>query len=185
MLILVSGPSGVGKNSVISELMRRNPNLEFMKTCTTRASRAENDDSYYHISKEEFDKMIANNQLFEYENVHADLFYGTPFASLEKVIEGKKDYIKDIDVHGVKKIKDYLKGKAPLVTIFLDSPNNVLRQRLQGRGESPEMIEKRISRIEMERGFKNLYDLTLENKDIRETASAIEQFCSTLKCDKN
>lgn len=185
MLILISGPSGVGKNSVISELMRRNPNLEFMKTYTTRASRAENDESYYHISKEEFDRMIENNLLFEYENVHADLFYGTSFESLKKVIEGKVDYIKDIDVHGVKKIKEYLKDKASLVTIFLDCPNPVLLQRLEGRGESPEMIEKRISRIEMERSFKDNYDLVLENKDLQETASKIERFCAKIRCDKN
>ncbi len=177
MLILVAGPSGVGKNSAIDELMRMRPNLKFMKTYTTRSSRAQNDGAYFHVSKQEFDKMIEKGELFEYENVHADIFYGTPFASLEKIIQGKADYIKDIDVHGVKKIKDYLEGKTRCVSIFLDSPNEVLRQRLKGRGESPDMIEKRISRIDMERSFKDNYDLVLESKDIHETAAAIEQFC--------
>ena len=176
MLILISGPSGVGKNSVIDELMARRK-LEFMKTCTTRETRAQNDGAYMHVSKAEFEKMIENDELFEYENVHADIFYGTPFASLDKVIEGKKDYIKDIDVHGVQKLKAYLNGKTKCVTVFLDSPNEVLIKRLCGRGESEEMIKKRISRVEMERKYKNKYDLVLECKDIKETASQIEKFC--------
>ena len=176
MLILVSGPSGVGKSSVIDRLMKMRK-LEFMKTYTTRETRAQNDGAYYHITKGEFKKMLERGEFFEYENVHADIFYGTPYASLEKVVEGKKDYIKDIDVHGVQKMKEYLKDKAKCVTVFLDSPDEELKKRLIKRGESEEMIEKRLSRVNMERKYKNIYDLVLECKDIAETAKEIDRFC--------
>lgn len=176
MLILVSGPSGVGKSSVIDALMQIRK-LEFMKTYTTRETRAQNDGAYEHVSKQEFEKMIEKGAFLEYENVHADIFYGTPFSTLEKVIEGKADYIKDIDVHGVQKIKNYLAGKSKLVTVFLDSPDQELRRRLIKRGESEEMIEKRLSRVKMEREFKSQYDLVLECKDIAETAKEIDRFC--------
>lgn len=176
MLILVSGPSGVGKSTIISELQKRHKNLKTMKTCTTRPARKKVDGAYYHVSKQEFEKMIEENKLFEFENVHADIFYGTPFASLEKVIDGKFDYIKDVDVHGTKKIKDYLSDKARVVTIFLDSPDHELRSRLQNRGEDDEMIEKRLSRANMERSHRHLYDAVIENVDVLETTSQVENF---------
>lgn len=176
MLILVSGPSGVGKSSVIELLLARHKNLALMKTYTTRKQRAQIDGAYYHVSKKKFDEMIKNGELFEYENVHADLYYGTPFSSLDKVIEGKKDYIKDIDVHGVEKLQNYLRGKSRVVSVFLDSPDHHLRQRLERRGESSEMIEKRLSRAGMERSKKHLFDLVLQCDDIEQTAQDIENF---------
>lgn len=176
MLILVSGPSGVGKSTIIAELQKRHPNLQTMKTCTTRPAREKVDGAYYHVSKQEFEKMIEQNKLFEYENVHADIFYGTPFSSLEKVVDGQFDYIKDVDVHGTQKIKDHLNGKARVVTIFLDSPDHKLRSRLRVRGESEEMIEKRLSRASMEREHRPLYDAVIENDEISRTTDEVENF---------
>ena len=181
MLILVSGPSGVGKNTVIDELKRRHKNLEFMKTCTTRESRAQNDGAYFHVSKQEFEKMIRQGKLFEYENVHADIFYGTPFSSLEKVIAGDKDYIKDIDVRGVEKIVREIGPKAKVVTVFLDCPNAELEKRLVLRGEQPDLIQKRLSRARMERSYKKNYDLRLVNKNIEQTADKIENIAQLKK----
>lgn len=176
MLIIVSGPSGVGKSTIISELQKRHSRLHTMKTCTTRPAREKVDGAYYHVSKQEFEDMIAHEELFEYENVHADIFYGTPYLSLNKVIEGEYDYIKDVDVHGTKKIKEYLQDKARVVTVFLDSPDHKLRDRLHGRGEGEEMIEKRLSRAEMERAHSCEYDIVLENDDIALTTDKIEKF---------
>ena len=176
MLILISGPSGVGKSSVIKELLKRNKSLKLMKTCTTRKQRAQIDGAYYHVSKKKFDQMIANGELLEYENVHADIFYGTPFSSLNQVIGGKHDFIKDIDVNGVEKLQQYLKDKCRVVSVFLDSPDEDLKQRLIKRGESEPMIEKRLGRANMERSKKKHFDLVLQCDDIKQTAEEIEKF---------
>lgn len=175
MLILLAGPSGVGKNSVINELLSRRDNLKIMYTCTSRPPRKKDDGAFIHLSKEEFEKKIVAGEFFEYENVHADIFYGTPYSSLQKVIEGKEDYIKDIDVNGIQKLKKYLTGKVKVVTIFLDSPDAELRARLKKRGESDEMIDKRLSRAAFERSFKNKFDIQLDNDTISTTADQIEK----------
>ena len=175
MLILVSGPSGVGKNTVIDELRKRHKNLEIMKTCTTRKDRAQNDQTYIRTTPEQFKKMIENGELFEYENVHADIFYGTPHASLEKVLKGEKDFIKDIDVHGVEKLAKHMRDKTRVVTIFLDSDDAELERRLVKRGEERAMIEKRIARAKMERTYKDGYDIVLQNDDVQKTADQIEK----------
>ena len=175
MLIIVSGPSGAGKNTIVDGLMKRHKKLHYMKTCTTRPDRGlKSDLAYYHISKEEFDSLVKDGKMFEYEN--ADIFYGTPFASLEKVIEGKYDYIKDIDVHGTKKILDYLQGKAKVVSIFVDAPNSELKKRLTARGEKPDMIEKRLSRAAMERRYRKKYDYCLINEDVERSLDEVETF---------
>lgn len=176
MLILVSGPSGVGKSTIIAELQKRHPNLKAMKTCTTRPARENADGAYYHVSKQEFEKMIENGELFEYENVHADIFYGTPFSSLQKVVANEYDYIKDVDVYGTKKIKDYLSDKGRVIAVFLDSPDDVLKVRLEHRGESTEMIKKRIARAEMERSHSQEYDVVIENEDVEATVDKVENF---------
>lgn len=180
MLTIIIGPSGVGKNSVIDVLMKRHPNLQYLKAVTTRVKRKGERDAYIHVSKEEFEKMIKEGVFFEYENVHADLMYGTRRSALEQIKLGAKNYIKDLDVNGAIKVQKYL-GKENCKTVFLDAPNNVLYQRLKGRGESTEMIKVRMERYDMERKFKNKFDVCIENIDLNTTVRSIEKFVG----DKN
>lgn len=177
MLIIMAGPSGVGKNAVINELIKYYPNLEIMKSCTTRKPRNDKDNNYYYLSKEEFEKKKENGEFFETEMVHSGDYYGVLSKSIETVIdeEGNKDYIKDIDVNGSDKISSFLRGKAKVLKIFLDAPDEVLKERLEKRGETPEKIELRQSRYEYERQFKSKYDVVINNIVFDTTLKLVRQ----------
>ena len=174
MLILLSGVSGVGKNTVIANLLKRRKNLSFMLSGTTRPRRnSEKDANYIYMSKEEFARREKNGEFFETQEVHGNM-YGVLKASLLKVSEDKeRDYIKDIDVYGNKKVRQFLKGKAKVLSIFLDAPDEILRERLKGRGEEEGRIKVRLSRAEEERSFKSDYDAVIENIDLEKTITKI------------
>lgn len=175
MLTILIGPSGVGKNSVINALMARHPGLCYLKAVTTRAKRPGEKDAYIHVSKKQFEQMIERGEFFEYENVHADLMYGTLLSALEQIKTSGKNFIKDLDVHGAVKIQKHL-GRKNCKTIFLDAPDKVLLSRLKGRGESNEMIKVRMGRYFLERQLSSKFDKIIENIDLDETVRQIEDF---------
>ncbi len=174
MLILLSGVSGVGKNTVIANLLERRKNLSFMLSGTTRTRRnSEKDANYIYMTKEEFARREKNGDFFETQQVHGNM-YGILKDSLLKASEDReKDYIKDIDVYGNKKVRGFLKGKAKVLSIFLDAPDDVLAERLRGRGEEEERIKARLSRAEEERAHKKDYDAVIENIDLEKTIKTI------------
>lgn len=174
MLILLSGVSGVGKNTVIARLLKMRKNLCFMLSGTTRTRRnSEKDANYIYMTKEEFARREKNGDFFETQQVHGNM-YGILKDSLLKASEDReKDYIKDIDVYGNKKVRDFLKGKAKVLSIFLDAPDKILAERLRGRGEEEERIKVRLSRAEEERAHKKDYDAVIENIDLEKTIKTI------------
>ena len=135
MLIIISGSSGVGKNTVITKLLDRNENLKLLQTCTTRSPRStdkEMHNPYVYLTKEEFENKIKNGELFEHEEIHEN-FYGVLNSSLEQVGTSSEHYIKDVGVLGQKNIKSALKNKAVVLSIFLTAPKEELIRRLKAR----------------------------------------------------
>ncbi len=174
MLIILSGVSGTGKNTVIREVLKRKNEATIMKSVTTRPRR-ESDDCYIYMTEEEFLLRRDNGEFFETEEVHGK-YYGVLKASLENVINNPNIiYMKDIDVHGTERIVSFLKDKADVLTIFLDAPNEVLFDRLIKRGESEERAKIRLQRGEMEREYKNSYDYVIENLNLETTVKFIEE----------
>ena len=174
MLIVISGSSGSGKNTVIHEIQKHRPDVKIMKSCTTRKKRDKNDDAYYFLSEEEFKQKILNNEFFEFEEVHKGIYYGILKSSVENVI-GKDVYMKDVDVKGSVKLKETLGEDAKLV--YLDVPKEILRERILKRGESEESANLRLSRYEFEKGYADEYDLIISNESIEQTAKKIiEEF---------
>ena len=187
MFIIFSGVSASGKNTIMKELCKRNSNIKILKNSsgTTRPPRESDKDNetYIFMSNEEFEKGIKENRFFEHENVHG-AYYGILNSALNEVIENQQvDYVRDIDVHGQKKIKDYFSGKCPVLTIFLDAPDEELVKRLRNRGESDDRIKVRLQRSKLERDCKGEYDLVIENIDIETTLSEIERFISIKKAE--
>lgn len=176
MLILISGCSGAGKNTVIQALTGRNDNIKFLQSCTTRQHRPnERPDTYLYLTKEEFDNLVKTDQMFEYEEIHQN-FYGLTKQSLQNIINDDKKnihYIKDIGVLGQLNLTRALKNRVPVVTIFLQVPRAELIRRLQLRGEKD--IDLRLSRMEFEMGYIGYYDYKVPNVDLDKTTTRIEK----------
>lgn len=182
MLVILSGCSGVGKNTVMYELLKRNKDtLKMLKTCTTRRPRvgeSEENGPYYYITREEFDKRVKNGEFFEHEEIHKN-FYGVLNKSLEEVEKEEFDFIKDIGVLGQINLKRALEKKAQVLSVFLTAPKNVLIERLKGRGEPD--IDLRLSRMEFELSYIRNYDVQIKNIKLDKTIKKIERHIRRMK----
>jgi guanylate kinase len=176
MLVILSGVSGVGKNTIISKLMNNHKNIQFLKVSATTREKRPGEDLYIYLSEEEFLKKQENNEFLETEEVHG-FHYGTLKSGLQKAIDNKDIiYMKDVEVHGNTKIRNYLKGKAKVLSIFLDAPDDVLMARLLNRGESEERAKVRLERARLERQTTADYDYIVENVDLDKTIATIEKY---------
>ena len=174
MLIIVSGSAGVGKNTVITNILNRQQNIKLMQTCTTRMPRHTDEDMhspYIYVSKEDFEDKIKNGELFEHEEIHNN-FYGVLKSSLEEIKKRENHYIKDIGVLGQINLKRALKNKVEVLSIFLTAPKEELIKRLKARGDHD--IDLRISRMEFELSYSKNYDYVLENINLDKTLKKIE-----------
>jgi len=170
-LFIISGPSGSGKDTVLSQVLKTYPDLKFSISSITRPMREgeKEGEKYHFISREEFEDMIKNDRLLEH-NVFVGNYYGTPREPVEKCIEAGEDIFVEIDVNGAAQIRQ----KAPdALSIFIMPPSmSVLRARLTGRGtETPELIEKRLEAAAKEIARADEYDYIVIN-DVLEDAVA-------------
>ena len=134
MLVLLSGVSGAGKDTIKKELIARMDNVESLPSFTDRAPR-ENDipgKTYNFVSTEEFEAMIARGELYEY-SAHHNHYYGTSRKLLNEKMQNGKIIVKDIEVNGVENLVKLLGNDTKIVTIFLKVPKEELRRRLESR----------------------------------------------------
>ena len=174
MLIIVSGSAGVGKNTIITHILEKYPNIKLMQTCTTREPRSTDKDMhnpYIYVSKEDFENKIKNGELFEYEEIHQN-FYGVLNSSIDEIVKKDYHYIKDIGVLGQTKLTQALKGKATVLSIFLTAPKDELIKRLKNRGDHD--IDLRISRMEFELSYAKNYDVVIENINLDKTLKKVD-----------
>lgn len=174
MLIIISGSAGVGKNTIITEILNNNKNIKLMQTCTTRMPRHTDEamhSPYIYVSREDFENKIKNGELFEHEEIHNN-FYGVLNSSLKEVEKRENHYIKDIGVLGQINLKRALKDKVEVLSIFLTAPKDELIRRLKARGDHD--IDLRISRMEFELSYSKNYDYVIENLNLNKTLKKIE-----------
>lgn len=168
-IIIVSAPSGTGKSTIIKWLMEHKElRLSLSVSCTSRQPRpGEADGVHYHfITDDEFRRRIAAGEFLEYEEVYGGTLYGTLKQSVEDVLDAGRNIVFDVDVKGGCNIKEYYGDRA--LSLFIVPPSiESLRQRLEGRGtETPEKIDMRIARAEMELGYAPRFDRNVVNDDL-------------------
>ena len=171
LLIVLSGPSGCGKNSVIKQLLTIRPNCWISISCTSRQPRPgeENGKDYYFLSKEEFEKDITKEQFLEYAE-YAGNYYGTPKKYIQQHLDQGEDVILEIEIQGALKIKEQL---PETIFIFIMPPSmQELKRRLQNRKtEDAAKIDKRFKRAYEEINEISKYNYVVVN-DVIETAAA-------------
>ena len=166
-LIIISAPSGTGKSTIISGLMREHKelNLAYSISCTSRAPRGteQHGVDYFFLTPEEFRQRIDNDEFLEYEEVYTDRFYGTLKSQVENQLEAGQNVVFDVDVKGGVNIKKFYGDKA--LSLFIQPPSiNELRKRLEGRAtDAPEVIDQRIARAEFELSFAEKFDKIVIN----------------------
>ena len=181
-LFVISAPSGAGKTTLCRIVLETFADICYSISFTTRACRnGEKDGLDYHfVSKNDFEKGIANSKWAEWAEVHAN-YYGTSADLLDRALAEGRDILLDIDVQGTRQI---LKHYPDSVTIFIMPPSlDILRQRLESRGtDSTEVIAVRLKNAEQEMAQKALYRHVIVNDRlsgaIAELTTLIENYRS-------
>ncbi len=166
-LIVVSGPSGVGKGTLVKTLVKRRADVVESVSCTTRAPREgeKNGREYYFLTKEDFLRRIQENDFLEYDE-HFGNYYGTPKSFVKETLK-EKSVILEIDVVGGLNAK---KAFPDCVLVMIAPPSvEELKRRLSGRGsETQAEIENRLSRLEYELEQKTKYDYVIVNDNLEQ-----------------
>lgn len=177
MLVLLSGVSGAGKDTIKKELIKRMDNVESLPSYTDRPPR-EGDIpgvTYNFVTTEEFEKMIDNGEFYEY-SLHHEHYYGTSKKLLNEKINNGKIIVKDIEVNGVENLLRILKDDVKIVTIFLKVPKSALQKRLENRIDKPSLkeIQLRLNRIDYEESRLGMYDYVIKNNNLEKSLDIIQ-----------
>ena len=177
MILIFSAPSGSGKSTLVNYLLGKRQDLEFSISCTTRAPRGQeqNGREYYFISNDEFLRRIQNEEFIEYENVYAGTYYGTLKSEIERIERQGHHVVFDVDVKGGINLKRYFGTRA--LSIFVAPPSiEELRRRLEMRAtDSPEKIEERIRKADIEIADAPHFDCIIVNDNLARAQRELEE----------
>lgn len=180
LIIVLSGFSGAGKGTIMKHLLKTYPGSYHLSiSATTRAPRQGEEDGreYFFRTQEEFDAMIANNELLEYACFNGNS-YGTPRSYVEKLINEGKDVILEIEIQGALQVK---KLYPEAVLLFVMPPTaNDLKERLVGRGtETPDVIAQRLSISSKESQYMCGYDYLVVNDELAKSVEQVHSIISS------
>lgn len=181
-LIIISGPSGAGKDSVVSKILESNKNIWVSISATSRSPRGKEEDGvdYYFLDKKDFEKKIKEDYFLEYAK-YTDNYYGTPKAHIMGKLNKGIDVILVIEIQGAKKVKELL---PETVLIFIMPPTEKdLLKRLVGRQtESKDKIVSRFERAYQEINEVTKYNYVVVNDKLDEAASKVDAIIKAEKC---
>ncbi|NMB15210.1 MAG: guanylate kinase [Gallicola sp.] len=180
-LLVLSGPSGVGKGTVCEALMKHRKDIKYSISATTRKKRPleKNGENYYFMSQEEFKESIENKEFLEYAQVHGN-YYGTPKRFVTESVDSGDIVILEIDVQGALQVKE---NCPEAVYIFLLPPDlQELRNRIEKRStEDEDTINLRMNNAQTELTFIDKYDYAVINDDVDKTVGKIESIIEAEK----
>ncbi len=181
MILIFSAPSGSGKSTLVNYLLSERNDLEFSISATTRQPRGQeqNGREYYFITPEEFEDLIRNDRLVEYENVYSGTSYGTLKSEIERIERSGHHVVFDVDVKGGINLKRIFGDRA--LSVFVCPPSvDELRRRLVGRAtDSPEKIEERVAKAEEEMADAPYFDTVVVNDNLDDAKKDVLQKVNT------
>ncbi|MBE6391720.1 MAG: guanylate kinase [Lentisphaerae bacterium] len=187
-LIVISGPSGVGKSTLVKKAREVLPDLEFSVSCTTRAPRAGEVDGrdYFFLNETEFEKKVQQNEFIEFAGVFAHR-YGTLKSEVLSRLQRGADVILDIDVQGAKQIRQAARNDSEIARaaqfIMIVPPDmETLSRRLTGRNsETPESLKLRLAGAQSELSNFRIYDYLVVNDDLETAQNDLISLLKTMR----
>ena len=181
-LFVVSGPSGVGKNTLLNVIIDSGEKVQYSVSATSRPIRPGEVDgkSYYFVTRERFEQLIEENALLEYAE-YVGNYYGTPLGPIREAIENGVDVLMDVDVVGALKIKKRL---PEAVLVFVTAPSfDIIRKRLIHRGDvAPGLMEERLERAKWECSQAKHYEYIVVNDDLKTAGNELKAIMLAEKC---
>ena len=181
-LLIFSGPSGVGKGTIVKELRRRSDKVRLSVSATTRAPRPEDVEgvTYYFKTMEEFEAMIDRDEFLEYA-VYTGNCYGTPAGPVDELLEAGYDVVLEIEVQGALQVMD---RRPDAVSVFIAAPSFAeLERRLKGRGDtSGADLEHRLQTARIEYTLAPKYDYIVVNDRVERCADEVMAILAADKC---
>ncbi len=173
-VFVITGPSGVGKGTLIEQLLGRIPELELSISATTREPRQGEVDErdYFFLSPEEFRRRLESGDFLEHASYSGN-YYGTLREEVDRRLAEGRSVVLEIEVQGARQVRDAM---PEAVQIFIAPPDeNVLRERLEGRGtDSAEAIEQRLRTAEIELGARSEFPHVIVNDAVQKAATELE-----------
>ncbi len=181
VLFIISGPSGVGKGTLVKMLIKDDPALALSVSCTTRAPRAGEQDGreYFFLTKEEFERRLAEGDFLESDE-HFGNYYGTPKSFVKERLK-EKSVILEIDVVGALNVKRNYANEFPRLALVMVVPPSLsaLEARLSGRkSETPRERESRLERVNYELSQQSEYDYVVVNDNLNDAYAELKKIIS-------
>lgn len=182
-LVLLIGPSGVGKSAIMRFLRKNHPEFHYPRSAVTRARReGEGDENYHFVTNEEFDRMLADDQFLEWAIVHGHDRYATMKDEIIPYIEAGKIVLREVDVQGFVSIQNspiFKDGNHPLQSIFiLPESTGQLVSHIEKRAPmTPDELHRRLQSMEKELAYANHCDAKVLNREgkLKETVKEVEK----------
>ena len=181
-LFIVSGPSGVGKNTILNRVVSSRENVQYSVSATSRAMRPGEVDgkSYFFVTRKQFEEMLEQGELLEYAE-YVGNYYGTPLKPIEAATQAGIDVVMDLDVVGALKIRQRVENA---VLVFVAAPSfDAIRKRLVRRGDvAPDVMESRLERARWEYAQAGQYDYIIVNDSVERATQELLAIMTAEKC---